>query len=282
MSDREIPPRPTAAATPPKRRANDIPTVSPVESAEDDPERLYAELRAGQRSLDSLAPLIPLNVAFLWLSQGKISQTEFDALMADLEIQQVELRDLPSRKAVELEREQQRAKAVAAAFSARMAGFEQVSQHETIGELELKAVMQARAPLVDGIGIRMAFAKAPESGLAPPGTPPELSILCRAYVASTSMSSTVKCEAVFSAPTMDTELYCRIVVPLPLAKGGRRRLLVSILDNETRQPVKLPPALAELFHEKNLFDLRLLKKGDASSGRLGSAVKGALGRLFRG
>lgn len=282
MSEAEKPPRPTTAPAPPKRRANDIPTMSPIELAEDDPERLYAELRAGQRDLASLAPLVPLNVAFLWLSQGKISQAEFDALMADLEILQVELRDLPTRKAAELDREQQRARAVAAAFNARMTSFEPGSPIETIGEVELKSVMQARTPLVDGIGFRMAFAKTAEGGLATPGTAPELTVLCRAYIASTSMLSTVKCEAVFSAPTMDVDLYCRIVVPLPLAKGGRRRLLVSVLDNETRQPVKLPPALAELFHEKNLFELRLLKKGDTSAGGLGSAVKGAFGRLFRG
>lgn len=278
MTDPAKPPRPHPAAAP-KRRANDIPTVSPAEPADDDPDRLYAELRAGQRSLASLVPLLPLNVAFLWLSQGKISQAEFGLLTADLDIQQVEVGELPRHKAAEPDEKQQRANAVAAAFKSRMASFDRASAADLIGEPELKAVLQARTPLVDGVGFRMAFAKATDGELAKPGTAAELTILCRAYIASTSMSSTVKCEAVFSAPGMD-DLYTRLVVPLPLARGGRRRLLVSILDNETRQPVQLPPAVAELFHEKNLFDLRLLRKSELGSG-LGSAVKGALGRLFR-
>lgn len=279
MSEAEKPPTPTAAPAPPKRRANDVPTVSPEPPAEDDPERLYTEWRAGKRSLASLEPLIPLNVAFQWLSSGRISNAEFGVLMADLEIHQVDIGDPHSAKAAEPDAEQQRANAVVSAFNARMASFDQVRLQDTISELDLKAVLQARTPLVDGIGFRMGFAKGPDDSLAKPGTTPQLTVLCRAFIASTSMSSTVKCEAVFSAPGMEHDRYCRIVVPLPLVKGGRRRLLVSVLDNETRQPVELPPALADLFHEKYLFDLRLLRKGGTAG--LGSAVKGAFGKLFR-
>lgn len=259
-------PSPLATDPTPKRRANDVPTVSPEPLADDDPERLYTELRAGKRDLDSLAPLVPLSAVFQWLSSGRISHAEFGVLMANLEIQQVEAT------------RQLRANAVVAAFNARMASFDQVRLQDTISELDLKAVLQARTPLVDGIGFRMGFAKGPDDSLAKPGTTPQLTVLCRAFIASTSMSSTVKCEAVFSAPGMEHDRYCRIVVPLPLARGGRRRLLVSVLDNETRQPVELPPAVADLFHEKYLFDLRLLRKRGTAS--LGAAVKGAFGKLF--
>lgn len=271
---------PSIAAEPPRRRATDVATVSPL--AEDDPERWYEELRAGKRSIQSLVPLLPLNVAFLWHSQHRLSAAEFAALMAGMDVLEVEIGDLPTQKACEPDAEQQRANAVIAAFNSRMANFDAISLPDDIGELELKPVLAARTPLAEGIGIRMAFAKGPQDGLAKAGTPPELTLTCRAFIASTSMVSAIKCEAVFSAPTMERDLYCRLIVPLPIQKGGRRRLLVSVLDNETRQPVQLPPALAELFHEKNLFELRLLRKSGAATGAgIGSAVKGALGKLFK-
>lgn len=268
--------------TPPKRRANDVETASPaLEMAADDPERLYTEWRGGQRSLESLALLVPLNVIFLWQARQRISDPEFAALMAGLEIQEVELRDLPNVKSSETDAEQQRMEAAVAAFKSRMGGFDVVTLQDAITELDMKPVLLSKTPLADGVGFRLAFARGPEDGPAKPGTPPELTVIGRAYIASQSMQTTVKCEAVFAAPGMEHELYCRVLVPLPLHKGGRRRLLVSVLDNETRQPVKLPPAVAEVFHEKNLFDLRLLKKGGAATPGLGSAVKGAFGRLFK-
>lgn len=270
------------ASAAPKRRVNDVePTNPAAEIAADDPERLYQELRAGKRSIQSLAPLIPLNVAFLWQARARISDAEFAVLMSGLDIQEVQIGDLPTLKANEPDPEQQRTAAVIAAFNARMTGFDLVSLQEVISEQDVKPVLMTKTPLVDGVGIRMCFAKGPEEGLAKAGTPPELTLLCRAYIASQSMQSTLKCEAIFSAPGMEHDLYCRIVVPVPIYKGGRRRLLVSVLDNETRQPVRLPPAVAEIFHEKNLFDLRLLKKSGAAGSGLGDAVKGAFGRLFK-
>lgn len=282
MTQPEEKPRPIAAPAAPKRRANDVESVVPPGAIdEDDPDHLYQELRAGKRSIEALAPLIPLNVAFLWHSQRRISDVEFAALMAGLDIQHVDIGELADPQTAVAATDPQRANAVAAAFLAKMAAFDLVSLHDLVTELDMKPVLSSRTPLVDGIGIRMAFAKGPEDGLAKPGTPPGLTLLCRAYIASVSMQSTLKCEAVFSALGMERDLYCRLVVPLPIQKGGRRRLLVTILDNETRQPVPLPPEVAEFFHEKNLFDLRLLKKSGTTTGGVGSAVKGAFGRLFK-
>lgn len=282
MSPAEEKPRPIAAPAAPKRRANDVESVAPADAIdEDDPDRLYQDLRAGKRSIESLTPLIPLNVAFLWHAQRRISDVEFAALMAGLDIQHVDIGELPQQNMSAPAADSQRADAVAAAFQSKMAAFDLVTLHDVVTELDMKPVLSSRTPLVDGIGIRMAFAKGPEDGLAKPGTPPGLTLLCRAYIASVSMQSTLKCEAVFSALGMERDLYCRLVVPLPLQKGGRRRLLVTVLDNETRQPVPLPPEVAEYFHEKNLFDLRLLKKSGTTPRGVGSAVKGALGRWFK-
>ena len=263
-----------------KRRAIDGEAAPTVGVPDDDPERLYEELRAGKRNIQSLAPLIPLNIAFLWQAQRRLSDAEFAVLMADLDIQEVMISDLPTQKSAEPEVALQRTGAVVAAFNARMAGFEIVTLQEAITELDMKTVLQAKAPLIDGIGFRMSFAKSADDSLPKAGTPPQLTVSCRAYIASTSMASSVKCEAVFSAPGLERDLYCRVVVPLPIYKGGRRRLLTLVLDNETRQAVKLPPAVADIFHEKNLFDLRLLKKAGAAPGSIGSAVKGALGIFF--
>lgn len=282
MTQPEEKPRPIAAPAAPKRRANDVESVVPPGAIdEDDPDHLYQELRAGKRSIEALAPLIPLNVAFLWHAQRRISDVEFAALMAGLDIQHVDIGELADPQTAVAATDPQRANAVAAAFLAKMAAFDLVSLHDLVSELDMKPVLSSRTPLVDGIGIRMAFAKGPEDGLAKPGTPPGLTLLCRAYIASVSMQSTLKCEAVFSALGMERDLYCRLVVPLPIQKGGRRRLLVTILDNETRQPVPLPPEVAEYFHEKYLFDLRLLKKAGPPTGGVGSAVKGAFGRWFK-
>lgn len=282
MTPAEEKPQPIAAPAAPKRRANDVESVAPADAIdEDDPERLYQDLRAGKRSIESLAPLIPLNIAFLWQTQRRINEVEFAALMAGLDIQHVDIGELPEQKTSAPLADPQRADAAAAAFHSKMAAFDVITLHEVISDLDMKPVLSSRTPLVDGIGIRMAFAKGPEDGLAKPGTPPGLTLLCRAYIASVSMQSTLKCEAVFSALGMERDLYCRLVVPLPIQKGGRRRLLVTILDNETRQPVPLPPEVAEFFHEKNLFDLRLLKKGGTTTGGVGSAVKGAFGRWFK-
>lgn len=282
MTSAEEKPRPIAAPAAPKRRANDVESVVPPGAIdEDDPEGLYQELRAGRRSIESLAPLIPLNVTFLWHAQRRISDVEFAALMAGLDIQHVDIGELTDPQTAVAATDPQRANAVAGAFLAKMAAFDLVTLHDLVTEVDMKPVLSSRTPMVDGIGIRMAFAKGPEDGLAKPGTPPGLTLLCRAYIASVSMQSTLKCEAVFSALGMERDLYCRLVVPLPIQKGGRRRLLVTILDNETRQPVPLPPEVAEYFHEKYLFDLRLLKKGGTTPGGVGSAVKGAFGRLFK-
>lgn len=282
MTPAEEKPHAIAAPAPPKRRANDAESVVPAGAIdEDDPEHLYRELRAGKRSIESLAPLIPLNVAFLWQTQRRINDEEFAALMAGLDVQHVDIGDLPRQNTAAPGADSQRADAVAAAFQSKMNAFDIVTLHDAVTEIDMKPVLSSRTPLVDGIGIRMAFAKGPEDGLAKPGTPPGLTLLCRAYIASVSMQSTLKCEALFSALGMERDLYCRLVVPLPIHKGGRRRLLVSILDNETRQPVSLPPEVAEFFHEKNLFDLRLLKKSGTTPGGVGSAVKGAFGRLFK-
>lgn len=282
MTKAEEKPRPVAAPAAPKRRANDIESVIPADAIEeDDPERLYQDLRAGKRSIESLAPLIPLNIAFLWQTQRRINDVEFTALMAGLDIQHVDIGELAEPKTATAATDPQRANAVVAAFQSKMAAFDLVTLHDVVTELDMKPVLSSRTPLVDGIGIRMAFAKGPEDGLAKPGTPPGLTLLCRAYIASVSMQSTLKCEAVFSALGMERDLYCRLVVPLPLQKGGRRRLLATILDNETRQPVPLRPEVAEFFHEKYLFDLRLLKKSGTTTGGVGSAVKGAFGRWFK-
>lgn len=265
----------------PKRRLNDVPTRDPaLEAAADDPELLYKELRAGKRSIQSLAALLPLNVAFQWQAQRRISDQEFGLLMAGLDILQVDIGEMPTQKANEPDPDQQRTAAVIAAFKARMANFDTISLVPEITELEMKPVFQTKTPLVDGIGFRLGFAAGQEDAPAKPGTPPALTVLGRAYIASTSLRSAVKCEALFSAVGMEHEIHCRVVVPLPLQKGGRRRLLVSVLDNETRQPVQLPAAVAELFHEKNLFDIRLLKKGDGPGSDLGSALVGAFGKLF--
>lgn len=249
-------------------------------AVDDDPERLYAELRAGKRSIHSMAPLIPLNIAFLWQAQRRISDDEFAVLMADLEIQEVVIADLPTHRTTEPEAGQQRDAAVIAAFHARMAGFDQVSLQDVISDADMKPVLLAKTPLVDGIGFRMSFARGTDDSPAKPGAAAQLTVLCRAYIASSAPSS-LKCEAVFSGAGLDHELYCRVVVPLPIYKAGRRRLLNVILDNDTRQPVPLPATLAELFHEKDLIDLRLLKKPGAPSGGIGSAVKGAMGILFK-
>jgi len=275
--------KPAAIAAPAdnKRRTSDVDT-GPVSGAiaEDDPELLYSELRTGKRSIESLAPLIPLNLAFLWQMQRRISDAEFAVLMADLDIQEVVIADLPGQKTSAPDTAHQRNDVVVAAFRARMDGFESVSLQDVVTELDMKPVLASRTPLVDGIGVRMLFAKGADDSLAKAGTPPQLTLLCRAYIASGSMQSSIKCEAVFSAGGMESDLYCRIIVPLPIHKGGRRRLQTTVLDNETRQPVPLPPAIADLFHEKNLFDLRLLKKSGATTASIGSAVKGAMGILF--
>lgn len=273
--------KPSADAAAKLRRSSDtVLDVAPVAVAEDDPERLFAELRAGKRSIHSLAPLIPLNIAFLWQAQRRISDEEFADLMADLEIQEVVIADLPTHQTAAPDAGQQRDAAVIAAFHARMAGFDQVSLQEVIAEGDMKPVLLAKTPLVDGVGFQMNFARGTDDSPAKPGTAPQLTVLCRAYVAS-STPSTVKCEAVFSGAGLDHDLYCRVIVPLPIYKAGRRRLLNVILDNETRQPVRLPAAVGELFQEKNLFDLRLLKKPGASPSGIGSAVKGAMGLLFK-
>ena len=266
----------------PKRRSNDLEPAHPnANPATFDPELLYAEMRAGKRSIESLAPLIPLDTAFNWHAQRRITEAEFSALMADLDIQEVLIDDLPTQKSAAQDAEQQRANAITSAFHARMASFDVTTSLDIIGETELKAALLTKTPLVDGIGIRMVFAKTADDSRAKAGTPPQLTLLCRAYIASTSMQSTVKCEAVFTAPGMDREMYCRIVVPLPIHCGGRRRLLVAILDNETRQPVNLPQAVADVFHEKYLFELQLLKKSTDAGGGFGSAVKGAFQRMFK-
>ena len=270
----------TPADTLNKRRAIDAAPTSDVAVTEESPEQLLEALRAGKRSIQSLAPFIPLNVAFMWQTQRLISEAEFSALMAGLEIQEVVIGDIPSQKAREPDGAPQRTDPIVLAFNTRMAGFDIVNLQDAITEIDMKSVLTAKTPLIDGIGIRMSFAKGPDDTLAKPGTPAQLTVVCRAYLASTSMQSTLKCEAVFSAKGMERDLYCRVVVPLPIYKGGRRRLQTLVLDNETRQPVPLPPAIGELFHEKYLFDLRLLKKPGAPTGGLGSAVKGALGMFF--
>ena len=266
----------------PKRRIHDAEPAAPLaKDASDDPEALYSELRAGSRSIESLAAFIPLNVVFAWHAQRKISEVEFAALMADLEIQQVEIRDIPQHKTNEPDAAQQRSDAVIAAFKSRMSNFELKAEQDVISEDDLKPVFLAATPLLDGIGIAMSFIKSEEGKPVKATTPPALTVLCRAFIASKSMQSTVKCEAVFSAGGMARELYCRIVLPLPLHKGGRRRLLVSVLDNDTRQPVNLPPEIAELFHEKNLYGLQVLRKPAPASGGIGSAVIDAFGKMFK-
>lgn len=266
----------------PKRRVNDAEPAKPLTGdATDDPEALYSELRAGKRSIESLAAFIPLNVVFTWHAQRKISEVEFAALMAGLEIQQVEIRDIPQHKANEPDAAQQRSDAVIAAFKSRMSNFELSAEQDVITEDDLKSVFLAGTPLLDGVGIAMSFVKSEEGKPVKPATPPALTVLCRAFIASKSMQSTVKCEAVFTAGGMTRDLYCRIVLPLPLHKGGRRRLLVSVLDNDTRQPVNLPPEVAELFHEKNLCGLQVLRKSAPASGGIGSAVMGAFGKMFK-
>lgn len=284
MTDTQTPLPDSSNPALPKRRVNDAAPTTPPNNAGgaiDDPEILFGELRAGRRSIESLAPFIPLNVIFTWHAQRRISEQEFAALMAGLEIHQVDIHDVAQHRPGEPDPAQQRSNAVSAAFKNRMSNFDQVSERETITEEDMKSVFLAATPLVDGVGFALSFVKSEEGKPAPAATPPALTVLCRAYIASQSMPSTIKCEAVFSAPGMEHELYCRIVVPLPIHKGGRRRLLVSVQDNETRQPVKLPAEVAEVFHEKYLSGLQLMRKSSAPASGIGAMVFSAFGKMFK-
>lgn len=273
MSD---PPVPSPADTPgPRRRHSDF-----APDGEENPDTLYERWRQGGISNESLAEKLPLNTLFEWRTRQRITDAELAALMAGREIHEVRLEDLPKPKSAAADSENRRRQALIAALDTHMASFERTETREEIGEADLKAVFLARTPLVDGVGLRLGFAKTADGAVAPPGTTPQLSLLCRAYLASTSMQCTVKCEAVFRGAGLD-EFYCRIVVPLPIRKGGRRRLLVSILDNETRQPVTLPANLAEIFHEKYLLELKLLTRPPRFLDGVGAAVGGLFGRLFK-
>lgn len=280
MAEHEDPLMPQAESSSPRRRAADHGApVTPVAAQETDPEFLYAEFRAGRLGIEALAPQLPLTLVFQWHAQRRLSEAEFTALMADLEIHEVKVDDLPAHKSALEDAESQRSDAVVSAFDARMAAFDEVSSQDIVSERDLISVFQAKTLLVDGIGIRLAFARDSEGQATTHGAAPQLSLLCRAFIASTSMQSTVKCEAVFRGAGM-ADTYCRIVVPMPIHKGGRRRLLVSILDNQTRQPVNLPPALAEIFHEKYLIDLKVLRKRSDVPNSIGAKVKGVFGKLF--
>lgn len=274
-----IPPQTTT----PARRASDATTPGGPPSKIDDAEAWYADLRSGARPIAEIATLAPLDVIFGWYAQRKVSEAEFAALMAAQEVHEVVITDIAASKNAELDAEQKRNAALVSAFKARLGQLDQSTPQNESGEEDMRAVLAATQPLPDGVGLRVVFvapATPPEGSgpLPPPGT--TLTLLCRAYVGSASVRSAVKCEAVFASPALPGEFYCRIVVPLPVMKGGRRRLSMSVLDNETRRPVKLPPEIAELFHEKFIQELHVLRKPAADSGGLGGLVKGTLGRIL--
>jgi hypothetical protein len=203
--------------------------------------------------------------------------------MSAQDVQEVVITDLAPARSSEVDEAQKRAAILISAFRSRLSSLDDVVVKDTVGIDDLQAVLDATQPLPDGVGIHMLFtspAIAPEGSnpLPPPLTP--LNVQCRAYVASASIHSAVKCEAVFSSPALAAEFYCRIVLPLPVVKGGRRRLFVCVLDNETRQPINLPPLVAELFQEKFIQELKVLRKPAPESGGLGGLVKGTFGRLL--
>jgi hypothetical protein len=267
----------------PARRASDATTPGGPVSAIDDAEAWYRDLRSGARTIAEISTLAPLDVIFGWHAQRKVSEEEFAALMAAQEVHEVVVTDIAASKNAELDAEQKRNAALVSAFKARLGQLDQSTPQIEAGEADMSAVLQATQPLPDGVGLRVVFASppAPPEGagpLPPPGT--TLTLLCRAYVGSASIRSAVKCEAVFASPALPGEFYCRIVVPLPVMKGGRRRLSVSVLDNETRHPVKLPPEIGELFQEKYIQELHVLRKPAPEAGGLGGLVKGTLGRFL--
>lgn len=280
MNDAPRPARPTDA---PHRRVGDgAAPVAPV--AADDPEAWYQALRSGARPAAEIAHRVPLDVIFAWYSQRRLSETEFADLMAAHDVQEVRITDLATAAAVE-DAEKERAAALAAAFKSRLAALDLSAKQDSVSEDDLRAVLDASQPLPEGVGIRLVFvspATPPEGANPLPEAGARLIVSLRAYGASASIRSAVKCEALLACPALPGEVYCRVVLPLPVIRGGRRRLFVSVLDNETRQPLKLPPPVAELFQEKYIEELLVLRASSTEAGGrgLGDLVRGTLGRLL--
>lgn len=274
----------SAPAGVPVRRASDAlrPASDAPEAAEH--EVWYRALRVGARPVAEIARIVPLDVIFAWHAQRRISEVEFAALMAAQDIQEVVISELAPTRSAEVDETRKHHAVLVSALRSRLAALDQVAVKDSVVEDDLRTVFDAAQPLPDGIGIVMRFASpvTPPEGsgpLPPPLTP--LTIQCRAYVASAGIRSAVKCEAVFTSPALPGEFYCRIILPLPIVKGGRRRLFVAVLDNETRQPINLPPEVAELFQEKFILELKVLRKpAQESAGGLGDLVKGTFGRLL--
>ena len=263
-----------------KRRTTDLAAGQGAAVPVDDPESLYQAWRSGAHSLSAMAHLAPIEVIFSWHAQRKISEAEFIALLAAQEVQEVQIGDLPKAERNDEDAAAQRMSIMVGAVKSRLETLAEISVHDQVGEAELSEVFRTNPSLIDGVGLRIVFSAPPgppaESGPPPPtGT---LTLLCRAYAASTSIRSAAKCEAVFMSAGLPTDFYCRIVLPMPVIKGGRRRLFVSVLDNETRHPINLPPPVAELFQEKYIQQLQLMRRPGTGGSGLEGLVKRTLAR----
>lgn len=265
----------------PLRRSSDLaPRSTPANGMVGDPEQLLRELRSGGVTLDAIAPHLPLAVVFPWYAEWKISEAEFFTVLAEQEIDEVELSDVPLERIPPME-EVRRQKLAIAGFNARIDALKVQVALDEVTESHLSAVLQATTPLADGVGLRMLFARADDAdGAAPAAAAAALVVTCRAYIGSPGLQQAVKCEAVFSGVAMPSERYCRISLPLPIFRAGRRRLSTSVRDIQTTKPVELPPEASELFHEKHLVALQVMSRTPLPAGGLGSVVKGALGGLF--
>lgn len=268
---------------PPLRRASDAAPPAGDSADAENVEALYRLWRSGALDTAQVAAVAPVDALFAWHAQRRIDEAEFAALIAAQEVHEVLITDVAAERNVEVDAEQARQAILASALRARVAALDLVVARDTAGEDELRPVLKATQLLAEGVGIHLVFVSpaTPPGGanpLPPPGT--SLTVLFRAYSASASLRSAVKCEAVFSCPAMSGELYCRVVLPLPIVKGGRRRLFVSVLDNDSRHPIKLPPTVAELFQEKYLQRLEVLSRPANDAGGLGGLLKGTIGRIL--
>jgi hypothetical protein len=265
----------------PLRRSSDpAPGSTPASGTVGDAEQLLKALRSGAVAVDAIAPQLPLAAVFAWYAEGKMSEAEFFTVLAEQEIDEVQLSDVPLERISPTE-EVRRQQLAIAGFNARIDALEVRAVLDEVAEGHLSAVLQAATPLADGIGLRMRFAR-PDDGAerAPPGAAAALVVTCRAYIGSPSLPQAVKCEAVFSGAAMPSEHYCRVTLPLPIFRAGRRRLSKTVRDIQTMKPVELPPEASELFHEKYMVGLEVMSKNPLPTGGLGSVVKGALGGLF--
>lgn len=263
------------------RRSSDrIPSGVAAQGVTGDAEQLLQALRSGAVTIDAIAARLPLAAVFAWYAEGKISESEFFTVVAEQEIHEVELTEAPLARDAATE-EAQRQKLAIEGFNARIQALGVQLAVDAVTETHLNAVLQASTPLPEGVGVRMLFARADDGdGRAPAGAPPGLIVTCRAYIGTRSMEQVVKCEAVISGPVMPVERCLRIALPLPVFRGGRRRLSNTVRDLQTMRPLELPPEASELFHERYMVGLELMSKTPLPTGGLGSVVKGALGGLF--